>query len=419
MKTSLNISDTASLSSFDSQKYRKDFPLLEQKQNLKPLIYLDNAATTQKPQSVIDSLIQYYTHENANIHRGIYTLSEKATVLFEETREAVQKFINAGSKEEIVFVRGTTEAINLVASSYGQHFIQAGDEIVISYLEHHSNIVPWQIIAQKTGAQLKVIPINIHGELDMNVYSSFLTPKTKLVAITHISNALGTINPIETMIQKAHILKIPVFIDGAQAIAHTLVDVQKLDCDFYAFSGHKMYGPTGIGVLYGKKKWLEIMPPYQSGGDMISAVSFENTTYNHLPYKWEAGTPHIAGVIGLKPAIEYLQSIGLKPIADYENSLLEYATQKLSQIQGLKIIGQARNKSAIISFILKDIHPHDIGTFLNEDNIAVRAGHHCAMPIMEWFKIDATVRASFAFYNTYDEIDHLANSIATIIRFFH
>lgn len=403
---------------FDIEKIRNDFPILKQQVRGKPLIYLDNAATSQKPQIVIDTLRQYYEEDNANIHRGVHFLSEHATEKYEASRLKIRDFINAKEAKEIIFLRGTTEAINLVAQTYGRKKIQANDEIIISALEHHSNIVPWQMLCEATGAILRVIPINDAGELLIGEYEKLLNPKTKLVAIGHISNALGTINPIKEMIAKAHQLDIPVLIDGAQATPHTAVDVQDLDCDFYAFSGHKMFGPTGIGALYGKAKLLEEMPPYQGGGDMISSVTFEKTTYNILPYKFEAGTPHIAGSIGLGAAIDYISEIGMENIASYEQELLGYATDALSTIKDLKILGTAQEKASVISFVLKDIHPHDIGTILDSEGIAIRTGHHCAMPLMQRLQVPATARASFAFYNTKEEVDGLVKGIEKVKSMF-
>jgi len=398
---------------------REEFPILSQKVHGKPLVYLDNAATSQKPQSVIDALSRYYQKINANIHRGVHFLSETATQEYEDARKKVQKFLNARESCEIIFVRGATEGINLVASTYGRKNISRGDEILISTLEHHSNIVPWQMLCEETGALLKVIPVNDAGELDLDAFKKLLSNRTKLLAVTHISNALGTITPVEYLIQEAHKLNIPVLLDGAQAVPHISVNVQKLDCDFYVFSGHKIYGPTGIGVLYGKAELLEAMPPYQGGGDMISSVSFEKTTYNELPYKFEAGTPDIAGVIGLGEAIDYVTHIGLQNIAAYENQLLEYATETLSKISGLKIIGTAKNKASVVSFVMEGIHPHDIGTILDQEGIAIRTGHHCAMPLMERFGLPATARASFAFYNTREEVDILVHGLQKVRKFFH
>lgn len=403
---------------FDVAKYRKDFPILNAKVYGKPLIYLDNAATTQKPQSVIDALERYYSAENANIHRGIHYLSQQATDAYDDARVAIKRFLNAREIHEIIFVRGSTEGINLVAQSYGRRFLKAGDEIVITAMEHHSNIVPWQILCEAVGAKLRVVPINDDGELLTNEYAKLLNKRTKFVSIAHISNALGTINPVKPMIQMAHQLGIPVLLDGAQSAPHLPVDLQDLDCDFFVFSGHKIFGPTGIGVLYGKAEWLEKMPPYQGGGDMISSVTFEKTLYNKLPYKFEAGTPHIAGVIGLGAAIGYVSRVGLERIVAYEKELLAYATQTLSQIPGLRIIGTAKEKASILSFVLEGIHAHDIGTILDQEGIAIRAGHHCAMPVMDRFKIPATARASFAFYNTKEEIDRLRDAIYAVLEVF-
>ena len=403
---------------FDVLKYREDFPILAQKVYGKPLIYLDNAATTQKPQVVIEVLNRYYSFENANIHRGIHYLSQKATDAYDEARVSVQHFLNAKSAREIIFVRGATEGINLAAQSYGRAFLKKGDEILISAMEHHSNIVPWQILSEQIDAKLKVIPINDEGELLFAEYEKLLNKKTKLVAIAHLSNALGTINPVKKIIKRAHEMGAVVLIDGAQSAPHLPVDVQALDCDFFVFSGHKIYGPTGIGVLYGKEALLEKMPPYQSGGDMISAVTFEKTIYNKLPFKFEAGTPHIAGVIGLGAAIEYVSQIGLDRIAAYERELLDYATPALSKIKSLRLIGTAKEKASIVSFVLDQAHAHDIGTILDQKGIAIRAGHHCAMPVMDRFKVPATARASFAFYNTKEEINQLVDAIHAVLEVF-
>jgi len=403
---------------FDVQKHRKDFPLLTQKVYGKPLVYLDNAATTQKPQSVIDTINQYYSKENANIHRGIHYLSQQATDAYDDARVAIQKFLNAKGSGEIIFVRGATEGINLVAQSYGRTFLKTGDEIIITAMEHHSNIVPWQILCEQIGAKLRIAPMNNAGELLLGEYEKLLSKKTKFVSVSHISNALGTINPVKQLIKMAHNVGALVLIDGAQSAPHIPVDVQELDCDFFVFSGHKIFGPTGIGVLYGKNELLEKMPPYQGGGDMISSVTFEKTTYNKLPFKFEAGTPHISGVIGLGTAINYVSKIGLEKIAAYEHKLLIYATEALSEIKGLRIIGTAKEKASIVSFVLEDIHAHDIGTILDQAGIAIRAGHHCAMPIMERFNIPATARASFAFYNTREEIDRLVEGIHNVLEVF-
>ena len=404
---------------FDVEKVRKDFPILHQMINGKPLIYLDNAATSQKPKNVIDAVETYYREYNSNIHRGVHTLSENATEIYESSRLKIKNFINANSTKEIVFVRGATEAINLVAQSLGRDSLNENDEIIITELEHHSNIVPWQLLSQQTGAKLKFIPINNKGELIEEEYKKLLNKKTRIVAVGHISNALGTINPIETIITMAHEYDAKVLIDGAQAAPHTLIDVKKLDCDFYVFSGHKLFGPTGVGVLYGKKDLLEKMPPYQGGGDMIKMVSMKETQYNDLPYKFEAGTPNIAGVIGLGAAIDYVNEIGLENISTYENELLNYANQQASEITGLKFIGTARQKASILSFTLDGIHPHDVGTILNSEGIAIRTGHHCAMPVMEYFKIPATSRASFTFYNTHEEIDALIKAIEKCKKVFN
>lgn len=388
------------------ERLRQDFPILRETVNGKPLVYLDNAATTQKPQSVIDCEAHYYSALNANVHRGVHTLSQRATDAYEAARDAVRDFINAAGREEIVFVRGTTEAINLVAASFGQR-LRPGDEILISAMEHHSNIVPWQLACQRTGASLQVAPINDAGELMLEQFARLLGPRTRLVALAHVSNALGTVNPVRHIIELAHARGIPVLIDGAQAVPHLKVDVQALDCDFYAFSGHKLYGPTGVGVLYGKAALLDAMPPYQGGGDMIREVTFRNTTYNALPYKFEAGTPNIAGVIALGAAIEYVSALGLEAITAHEHALLAYACAQAAKIAGLRMIGTAADKASILSFTLDGIHPHDVGTILDLHGVAVRAGHHCAMPVMERFGVPATVRASFALYNTREEVDAL------------
>jgi cysteine desulfurase / selenocysteine lyase len=400
------------------EKIRADFPILAEKIRNKPLVYLDNAATCQKPQAVIDSIVKCYSHDYANIHRGVHTLSVRSTDQFEAARDKVKNFINAASDKEIIFVRGATEAINLVAQTYGKANIKAGDEILITAMEHHSNIVPWQLLCQQTGAILKVAPINLQGELIYDEFEKLLSDKTKLVSVTHMSNALGTINPVKKIIAAAHAKNIPVLLDGAQAIPHMVVDVQDLDCDFYAFSGHKLYAPSGIGVLYGKQALLEAMPPYQGGGDMIRKVTFAETEYNTLPYKFEAGTPAIADVIGLGAAIDYLNAIGMDTIAAYEHELLTYATEQALQIDGLRIIGEAANKGAILSFTLNHIHPHDIGTMLDSLGIAIRAGHHCAMPVMDFYHVPATARASFAMYNTKAEVDVLIKGIRDLIEMF-
>ena len=402
----------------DVARIREDFPILKQQVHGKPLVYFDNAATSQKPQVVIDTLNRYYATENANIHRGIHFLSELATAEYEETRNKVKRFLNASESREIVFVRGTTEGINLVAQSYGRRFFKAGDEVVISAMEHHSNIVPWQMLCEQVGARLRVIPMNHDGELLLDEYERLLGAKTKLVSVAHVSNALGTVNPIGRIIESAHRRNIPVLVDGAQAAPHMKVDVQELDCDFYAFSGHKLFGPTGIGVLYGKARHLEAMPPYQGGGDMISLVTFEKTHYNVIPFKFEAGTPHIAGVIGLGAAIDYVSGIGLDAVAAYEGEVLAYATAQLSTIKGLRIIGRAKEKASVLSFVLEGVHPHDIGTVLDREGVAIRAGHHCAMPVMQRFGVPATARASFAFYNTGEEVDVLVRAVRKVLKVF-
>jgi len=404
--------------SFAVEKVRRDFPVLALEVHGKSLVYLDNAATTQKPQAVIDAVSRYYSAENANIHRGIYYLSEQATDAYEVARSKVRNFINAAFPQEIVFVRGATEGINLVAQSFGRAFVKEGDEILISAMEHHSNIVPWQILAGQTGAKLRVVPINDRGELEFSEFEKLITRKTKLVSIAHVSNALGTVNPVKKIVVAAHAQNIPVLVDGAQAAPHLKVDVQDLDCDFYTFSGHKMYAPTGIGILYGRRDWLETMPPYQGGGDMISSVTFEKTTFNKIPYKFEAGTPHIAGVIGLGAAVDYLTQIGMEKICDYESELLQYGTKVLEEIPGLRLIGTARQKASVLSFVLGEIHAHDIGTILDRNGVAIRAGHHCAMPVMERFGVPATARASLAFYNTKEEIDVLARSLHQVLEVF-
>ncbi len=398
-------------STFNVDDIRKDFPILQQQVNGKPLIYLDNAASSQKPSCVIETLDKYYREYNSNIHRGVHKLSELATVEYEKVRDKIKQFIHADSIKEIIFVRGATEGINLVAQSYARNVLTVGDEVIITELEHHSNIVPWQMVCEQTGATLKYVPINDTGELIQDEYEKLLSNKTKLVALGHISNALGTINPVKEMIAKAHAVGAKVLVDGAQSVPHTVVDMQDLDCDFFVFSGHKMFGPTGIGVLYGKQSLLEAMPPYHGGGDMIRTVSMEKSTYAPLPNKFEAGTPHIAGVIGLGSAVDYMQSVGVENIAQYEHELLEYANQLAPDIAGLKQIGTAKDKASIFSFVLENIHPHDMGTILDSEGVAIRAGHHCAMPVMERFKLPATARASFAFYNTKAEIDVLFKAI--------
>lgn len=384
---------------------RNDFPILSREVNGKQLVYLDNGATTQKPQIVIDAVNRYYANENSNIHRGVHTLSQEATSAYEEARIEVQKFINAKHSHEVIFTTGTTGSINLVASTFGKQFLNEGDEILISAMEHHSNIVPWQMICEEKKAHLKVIPMNNKGELIYDAFLNLLSPKTKLVAVSHISNSLGTINPVKDMITEAHKLNIPVLIDGAQAISHGKVDVQELNADFYCFSAHKLFGPTGVGILYGKEAWLNKLPPYQGGGDMIKTVTFEKTTYNELPHKFEAGTPNIAGGIGLKYAIDYVNTIGFDFIAKQEAKLLKYATEELTKIDGIKFIGEAENKTSVISFVVEGIHPYDVGVIVDKMGIAVRTGHHCTQPVMDFFNIPGTIRASFSFYNTIKEVD--------------
>ncbi len=402
--------------SFDVQKIREQFPILHQEVNGKPLVYFDNAATTQKPQSVIDALDHYYQCDNANIHRGIHTLAERATSAFEETRRAVQAFLGAREVEEIIFTKGTTDSINLIAHSFGKANINAGDEIIISAMEHHSNIVPWQILCEDKGAKLKVIPVNEQGELLMDEYRKLLSDKTKLVSLVYASNSLGTINPVEEIIDLAHAQGAVVVLDGAQASAHLEIDVQALNCDFFALSAHKMYGPTGVGVLYGKRRLLEKMPPYQAGGEMISNVSFEKTTYNDIPYKFEAGTPNIAGVVAFKQAVDFVQSIGKSNIHAHEQLLLDYAQQQLEQVPGLKIIGTAAQKVSVVSFVVEDVFHFDIGQMLDARGIAIRTGHHCTQPLMDSYGIEGTARASFSMYNTKEEIDNLVEGLVKIVK---
>jgi cysteine desulfurase / selenocysteine lyase len=408
----------SSLPSTGVDRWRRDFPILGRSVRGKPLVYLDNAATTQKPGVVIEATDRYYRMENANIHRGVYLLSEEATAAYEAARETSRQFINAALASEIVFTRGTTESINLVAATYGRAHLKAGDEIVLTGMEHHSNIVPWQLLCEQTGARLQVAPFNERGELVMEEFEKCLTPRTKIVAVVHLSNSLGTINPVEKIIELAHARGAVVLVDGAQWVAHGRTDVRRLDADFYAFSGHKLYGPTGIGVLYGKAALLEKMPPYQGGGDMISSVTFAKTTYTDPPHRFEAGTPNIAGAIGLASAMDYLNGIGLDEILAWENELLHYATAKIAAIEGLRIVGTAANKGGVISFVLKDIHPHDIGAVLDSEGIAIRTGHHCCQPVMDRYSIPATARASLAFYNTKAEIDALAAAIRKAIAIF-
>lgn len=408
----------ANTTKFDPYQIRKDFPILQQKIHGRPLVYLDNAATAQKPQQVIDVIDNFYSHDNSNVHRGVHTLSARATIAYEAAREKIQKFINVKETSEIVFVRGTTEAINLVAQSYGRSHLQAGDEIIISHMEHHSNIVPWQMLCEQTGAILRIIPINDAGELLLDEYEKLLNPRTKIVSIVHMSNALGTINPVKNIIDLAHQHGAVVVLDGAQSVTHLKVDVQQLDCDFYAFSSHKLFGPTGIGVLYGKAELLNAMPPYQGGGDMISQVSFAKTSYREIPYKFEAGTPHISGVIGLGAAIDYVSQFDRAAILAHETALLRYATECAQKIHNLRIIGTAQVKAAILSFVFPDIHAHDVGTILDHEGVAVRTGHHCTMPLMERFAVPATTRASFAFYNTKEDVDALIAALHKVREVF-
>lgn len=403
-------------STFNIQKIRQDFPILSEKVNGKPLVYMDSGSTAQKPTQVIDAVSNYYQKQNSNIHRGVHHLSQEITIAYEKARATVQNHLNAEVPQEIIFTSGTTDSINLVASSFGRKYINAGDEIIISEMEHHSNILPWQTLCEERGAVLKVIPINDKGELRLDEYKNLLCSKTKIVAVTHVSNTLGTINPVKEMIALAHEQNIPVLIDGAQAVTHMKVDVQDLDADFYCFSGHKLFGPTGVGILYGKEKWLNEMPPYKVGGGIIKTVTFEKTTYADLPLKFEAGTPHIAGGIGLAAAIDYINDIGLAEIGAYEHEILEYATLKLSAIEGLRIIGTATDKASVISFVIDELHPFDVGTILDKQGIAVRTGHHCTQPLMELFGIPGTIRASMVFHNTKEEIDILVNGIQKAIK---
>jgi cysteine desulfurase/selenocysteine lyase len=403
---------------WDVERIRKDFPILSQEVHGRPLVYLDNAATTQKPHAVIEALERYYAADNANVHRGVHLLSERATQAYEAARRRIRRFLNAAEDREIVFVRGTTEAINLVAQTYGRRMVGPGNEILITALEHHSNIVPWQMLCEEKGAALRVAPIDDAGEVDLDAYERLLGPRTRLVAIAHVSNALGTVLPVGRMIEAAHRQGVPVLVDGAQAVAHMPVDVQALGCDFYAFSGHKIYGPTGIGVLYGKAALLEAMPPFQGGGDMIKAVTFEKTVYNDLPYKFEAGTPDIAGAIGLGAALEYLDGLGRDRAAAYEHDLLAYGTERLSAIPGVRLIGTAREKASVLSFVVEGAHAHDVGTILDREGIAVRTGHHCAMPVMTRFGLAATTRASVALYNTREELDALCAGLGKVREIF-
>lgn len=403
---------------FDVNQVKKEFPLLRQTVHEKTLVYLDSGATAQKPQAVIDALDYYYQHDNANVHRGLYALSERATTAYEAVRDKVTAFINAKHRHEIIFTRGTTEAINLVAHSFGLLHVKKDDEILISAMEHHSNIVPWQLLCERVGATLKIIPVNDDGSLDLEAYQKLLTARTKLVGLVHVSNVLGTVNPVKAMIAMAHQQKIPVLLDGAQAVPHQPVDVQDLDCDFYAFSSHKLYGPTGVGVLYGQSKWLQMMPPYQGGGDMIRQVRFEKTEYNDLPYKFEAGTPNIAGVVGMGAAIDYVNALGFGAISVHEAALTQYAHERLSTVPGLRVIGTTPDKAGVISLVMAQAHPHDIATILDSEGVAIRAGHHCAMPLMERFNVPATARVSFGLYNTLDDVDRLMQGLNKVIQLF-
>lgn len=404
---------------FHVDDVRSDFPILAQRVHEKPLVYFDNAATTQKPFCVVEALQKYYTMHNANVHRGVHALSELATAEYEQTREEIRRYINASSVREIIFTSGATESINLVAATFGRTNVRSGDEVLLTTLEHHSNIVPWQLLCQEKSAHLKVVPVDDNGAVLLEEYERLLTERTKLVALTHVSNALGTVNPLREMIQLAHQKGIPVLVDGAQGIPHFKVDVQELDADFYAFSAHKLYGPTGVGVLFGKECYLETMPPYKSGGDMIRSVTFEQTLFNDLPYKFEAGTPNIAGVIAWRAALEYLSAFDWEEIVEHENALLEYGTQKLSEIEGLRLIGTAPQKAGVISFVMDGVHPHDIGTVLDLEGIAIRTGHHCAQPVMERFGVPATARVSFGLYNTKEEIDVLIDALEKMKEVFH
>ena len=403
---------------FDVGRVRQDFPILHETVYGKPLVYLDNAATAQKPQAVIDRIVRSLAEENANIHRGVHALSERATKSYEDARATVRRFINAADVRELVFVRGTTEAINLVAATFGRLRVKEGDEILISGLEHHSNIVPWQLLAEQTGARLRVIPISDEGELRLDRYEALLTPRTRLVSLVHVSNSLGTINPVQEMIATAHARGIPVLLDGAQAAPHLSVDVQALDCDFYAFSGHKLFGPTGIGVLYGKRALLEAMPPYQGGGDMISSVTFEKSEYNTVPFKFEAGTPNITGAVGLGAAIDYMSGLDRGALERHEQDLLTYGTEQLAAAPGVRLVGTAAHKVALLSFVMNGIHPHDIGTVLDREGVAIRTGHHCTQPVMHRLGVPATARASLAFYNTREEIDTLVAALGKVREIF-
>jgi cysteine desulfurase/selenocysteine lyase len=405
-------------SGLDVAKVRADFPILNQEVRGRPLVYLDSAASAQKPQAVIDAISRFYTYDNANVHRGVHTLSERSTIAFENAREKVARFLHAKSDKEIVFVRGTTEAINLVVQTFGRKNIGPGDEVLISALEHHANIVPWQMLCEQVGAKLKQIPVDTHGDLVLDGLEDLITPRTRIVAVTHVSNALGTVVPVKEIIRRAHAKGVPVLVDGAQSVTHFPVDVVDLDCDFYAFSGHKLFGPMGIGVLYGKKELLESMPPYQGGGDMILSVTLEKTLYNRVPYRFEAGTPDVAGAVGLGAAIDYVNQLGLDAIAAHDRELLAYAEQALSAVPGVRILGQARERSGVVSFVMEEIHPHDVGTILDREGVAVRTGHHCAQPLMQCFGVAATVRASMALYNTREDVDALVRGLHKVREVF-
>ncbi|HYC48772.1 MAG TPA: cysteine desulfurase [Thermoanaerobaculia bacterium] len=416
--TAIHTAALTNASGFDVERVRADFPILDLKVNGKPLVFLDNAASSQMPRPVIERIVQYQSSEHANIHRAVHYLSEKATAEYEAARRKLQRFINAREEREVIFTTGTTDGINLVAHGFGRKFIGQGDEIILTMLEHHSNIVPWQMVAQEKGATIRIVPINDRGELDLDEYRKLFSARTKLVGLSHVSNALGTVNPVKEMIAEAHAHGVPVLLDGAQAAPHMHVDVQELDCDFYAFSGHKLCGPTGIGVLYGKAGLLEKMQPFKGGGDMILSVTFEKTTYNTIPHKFEAGTPPIMAAIGLGAAVDYLAGVGIDAIAAHETDLLDYATQRVNRINGVRIIGTAERKAAVLSFAVDGVHPHDVGTLLNEEGVAVRTGHHCAQPVMQHYKVPATCRASFAFYNTMDEVDALVSAIRNVQKVF-
>ncbi|NOK37935.1 cysteine desulfurase [Corallococcus exercitus] len=403
---------------FDLARVRADFPILRQEVRGRPLVYLDSAATGQKPQAVLDALTRYYTHDNANVHRGVHILSERATQAFEDARETVRRFIHAKDVREVIFVRGTTEAINLVAATYGRKHVGPGDEVLISAMEHHSNIVPWQMVCDAAGAKLRVIPVDERGALQMDAVDALLTEKTRLLAITHVSNALGSVNPIKELVAKAHAKNIPVLVDGAQSVTHFPVDVQDLGCDFYAFSGHKLFGPTGIGVLYGKLAMLESLPPYQGGGDMILSVTMEKTVYNRVPHRFEAGTPDMAGAVGLAAAIRYLEAVGMENVSQHDQWLLAYATEALAAVPGLKLVGTAPRKTGVLSFTLEDVHPHDVGTILDQEGICIRTGHHCAQPLMQRFGVAATARASLALYNTREDVDALVKGLHKVKEVF-